>query len=128
MVKTSIIRTSIGLNNVAPRGNIERLSQKKVDTKLAARAARWEAAHMNGNEIFPLWAIAILVGNYAGIENAKLNILSSSFIALRILFNFIYANQSSQLQGFFRSLVWAIGASLPLYILTMSANAVRLRQ
>ncbi|KAF8069083.1 hypothetical protein FPV67DRAFT_1669114 [Lyophyllum atratum] len=125
-LKSSLIRRTAGFDNVEPRANVARLAQKKVSPEIAGRAARLEAAHMNGNEIYPLWGIAVLAANYAKMDNQTLNILSLSFIGLRVLYNFIYANQKNQFHGSIRTLVWMAGTSLPLYILIKAANAVRL--
>ncbi|KAF5379150.1 hypothetical protein D9615_006062 [Tricholomella constricta] len=125
VLKGGLILKSIGFNNVAPRGNMARLAEKKVSPEIAAKAARLEAAHLNGTETFPLWAVAILVGNYANVDHQTLNKLAFAYVALRITFNTVYANQKTQLHGMIRSLVWTAAISIPLYILVKAANIVR---
>ncbi|GLB42189.1 putative MAPEG family protein [Lyophyllum shimeji] len=67
--------------------------------------ARSEASHLNGLETFPSWSIANLAGDFAKIDHRKLNILSLSFIGLRILYNAIYAKQPTRLHGAIRNFV-----------------------
>ncbi|RDB27850.1 hypothetical protein Hypma_002139 [Hypsizygus marmoreus] len=122
--KGALVNQTVGYNNVAPRGNVARLTEKHPE--IAARAARMESAHMNGNETFPLWAIAILAANYAQIDNYTLNIAALSYTAFRILYNWVYINQKTQVQGYMRTLVWTIGIAHPIVLLFKAANAIRL--
>lgn len=62
VLKIVLLRKAGGFNNIDPRGNVARLAQKRVALETATKAARLEASHMNGNETFPLWSIAILAG------------------------------------------------------------------
>jgi len=127
VLKTILIRRTIGFNNIQPRDNVARLAERKeVAPEITARAARLVAANLNGNETFPLWSIAVLAGNYARMNNETLNTLALSYVALRILFNYVYANQKTSFHAFIRSAVWTVGISLPLYILLKAANIVQL--
>jgi len=124
LLKSSMLRKINAFNNVTPRANVARLAEKKVDPKIAARAARMEGAHLNGNETFPLWAVAVLAANYAKLDNHTINTVAVSYIGLRILFNWVYINHTAQAVGHIRSVIWTAGIGLPLYLLVKSANAV----
>ncbi|GJJ15216.1 hypothetical protein Clacol_009492 [Clathrus columnatus] len=95
--KYRLINGTIGFDNVNPRDtDKETLIKRGMSAELAAKAERMTGAHRNGNEVFPLWAAAVLVGNQAGIEQSKLNILSLVFVASRLVFNYIYINQTTK--------------------------------
>ncbi|EPQ50925.1 hypothetical protein GLOTRDRAFT_141378 [Gloeophyllum trabeum ATCC 11539] len=122
-LRTSYITKVAGrFNNADPRGNVKRLLEKNPEA--GARAARMEAANANGNEILPLWAAAVLAGNYAGLENKTLNVCSAAFIALRALYNYIYVNQKTHSQGNLRTITWFAGVFIPLGLLIKAANKV----
>ncbi|TFK34517.1 hypothetical protein BDQ12DRAFT_726909 [Crucibulum laeve] len=128
-LKGATIQGIAGLNklfhSVDPRGNVARLSEKKINPDVVARIKRMEGAHFNGVESFPLWSLAVLVGNYAGLDNQTLNIVSSLYLFSRVVYNQIYINQTTEKQGSFRSIVWATGLTLPFYLLIKAANIVR---
>ncbi|KAF9459654.1 hypothetical protein BDZ94DRAFT_1267706 [Collybia nuda] len=128
VLKGALITKAAGsYNNVAPRTNVSRLTTKKVDPEITARVARMEAAHMNGNENFPIWAAAVLAGHVVGIDHQTLNTVALAHIILRIMYNYIYINQSSQIQGAIRSAIWTSAISLPFYLFIKAANIVRVR-
>ncbi|KAJ7449411.1 hypothetical protein B0H11DRAFT_1816716 [Mycena galericulata] len=123
VLKTVAIQRTKGYNNVAPRGNIQRISgDKAIPPELAARIARMEGAHLNGYENFPLWATAVLAGNFAGVDNYTLNIISIAYVCGRILYNFIYINQSTRLHSSLRTLTWFSVSALPIYLLFAAAG------
>ncbi|KDQ54376.1 hypothetical protein JAAARDRAFT_60758 [Jaapia argillacea MUCL 33604] len=137
--RLALVGKTIGPQNLAPRAGVQRLTEK--DPLLGAKAARMEAAHQNGNEIFPLWIAAVFAGHLAGIDNYTMNTYSIAFIALRVVYNYIYVNQSTNIVAASRSLVWLAGfgervvrlahlvilkkpPGLPMTILVKAANKV----
>lgn len=61
----------------------------KVNKAVIQRLQQIRAAHANGLETFPLFAIAVLVGNYARLPVAQLNSVSSQIVVSRIVFNLV---------------------------------------
>lgn len=128
-LKVLLINKYAGFNNVAPRGNVNKMKSKNiVPYEFAEKAARLEASHFNGNEILPMWVAAVLAGNYAKLSHKTLNLFSIAFIVSRILYNYIYANQTTREQSLTRSATWWISIGLPLAIITKAANKLRLAQ
>jgi len=122
-MKGLIMRKAGTFDNVQPRSSIARLSEKKnVPPELVARLARMEGAHMNGLEILPFFGLAVLAGNYAGVDNYTLNKISGLYILTRILYNYIYINQVTQRGSAFRSIVWIISLGFPSYLFLKAAQ------
>ncbi|EIN09665.1 hypothetical protein PUNSTDRAFT_65822 [Punctularia strigosozonata HHB-11173 SS5] len=107
---------------IQPRAQMKRLQDK--NPTVFARADRMFSAHANGNEIFPLWAAAVLAGNLAGLDHETLNIYALTFIGLRLLYNTIYISDSLNriAGGGLRTIVWIASVVTPLVILFKSAN------
>ncbi|KDQ54380.1 hypothetical protein JAAARDRAFT_209471 [Jaapia argillacea MUCL 33604] len=106
--------------SLAPRAGIQRLTEE--DPLLGAKAARMEAAYQNGNKMFPLWTAAVFAGHLAGLDNYAVNTYSIAFIILRMVYNYIYVNQSTNIVAATRSLVWLAGFGVRMTILTKAAN------
>ncbi|KAF9051326.1 hypothetical protein BJ165DRAFT_1447993 [Panaeolus papilionaceus] len=97
---------------------MSRLVEKKgVDPALVAKAARAEGAHLNGVEALPFFGIAVLAGNYAGIDNYTLNVACGFYLVTRMLFNYIYINNTTGTTANIRSLVWILSLGTPFYLL-----------
>ncbi|KAF7321075.1 hypothetical protein HMN09_00194900 [Mycena chlorophos] len=109
---TLIMRHTQAFTNVTPRTNGSRAAaEKNLPPDISAKILRLEGAHMNGNENLPIWFAAIvghIVGNMAKLDNYTLNMLSLSYICGRMLFNYIYYQQRTELQGALRSTVFFI--------------------
>ncbi|PPQ72874.1 hypothetical protein CVT24_001548 [Panaeolus cyanescens] len=135
--KSAMLTKARAFNNVVPRSNISRLADKKhVPQDVAARAARAEGAHLlglaltlsiippdqNGVEAMPFFGLAVLAGNYAGIDNYTMNVTCGFYLLSRMLFNYIYLNQTTRTMGNIRSLVWLLSLGAPFYLLGKSAS------
>ena len=71
-------------------------------SKLEGAAQRAHATHLNSFEAFPLFAVAVIVAQMNGADQARVDLLALSFIGLRVLYGILYlANQAT-----FRSLSW----------------------
>ncbi|EGO04006.1 hypothetical protein SERLA73DRAFT_175731 [Serpula lacrymans var. lacrymans S7.3] len=126
-LKTVTITSTIGFDNVNPRGNVQRAADsKKLSPELAAKVRRMEAAHMNGNETLPIWIAAILAGNFVGLDHETLNKASLIFVSLRALYNWVYIQQKTEVQGFMRTAVYFAGISVPFSLLMQAGNKARL--
>ena len=73
--------------------------------KLEGAAQRAHAAHLNSFEAFPLFAVAVIVAQMSGADQAYIDMLALSFIGLRILYGILYLANKATL----RSLVWLAG-------------------
>ncbi|EKM57676.1 uncharacterized protein PHACADRAFT_138913 [Phanerochaete carnosa HHB-10118-sp] len=99
------LSSTIGWNNVQPRSNMARLKDnQKLDQATRDRLARMIGAHENGMENLPLWIGAVLAGYTAGIPHSTLNTFAVGYVGLRLLYNFIYINQTTEAVG---NLRWA---------------------
>ncbi|KAI5122626.1 hypothetical protein M0805_008715 [Coniferiporia weirii] len=125
-MKFALIDKTIGYNNLQPRSNTKRLLEDpKVPREIALRAERLEGAHLNGNEVFPLWVAAVLAGNHAGISNGTLNFVSAAFISFRLLYNYVYITQSTSAISWVRSTIFFTSLGFPMYLLIKAGNIVR---
>ena len=70
--------------------------------KLEGAAQRAHAAHLNSFEAFPLFAVAVIVAQQTGADQARIDLLALSFIGLRVLYGILYMANKAPL----RSLVW----------------------
>ncbi|KAJ7474132.1 hypothetical protein FB451DRAFT_1398130 [Mycena latifolia] len=65
------------INSLQPRGNTSRVSaDKQVPAAISARIERMEGTHLNDNKNFPIWVAAVLVGNFARLDNYTMNVIS----------------------------------------------------
>jgi uncharacterized MAPEG superfamily protein len=55
----------------------------RAPASVVARAHRADAAHQNGMESFPLFAVAVLAAHVTGVEEASVNSLTLAYLALR---------------------------------------------
>ncbi|EIM89260.1 uncharacterized protein STEHIDRAFT_119948 [Stereum hirsutum FP-91666 SS1] len=118
--KFRLIKNTIGWDNVQPRQNRDRVAAKAP--QILGKVDRYQGAHDNGHEIFPLWAAAVLAGNYAGLSQSTLNAFSLTFVGLRLLYNYIYINQSSRGSSAARSLTYFGGLLTPLGLFVAAVN------
>ncbi|KAJ7474118.1 hypothetical protein FB451DRAFT_284523 [Mycena latifolia] len=124
-LKHATIKKVKGWDNVQPRANTSRVAaDKTVPPAIAARIERMEGAHLNGNENFPIWVAAVLAGNFAGLDNRTLNVVSIAYICGRVLFNLIYINQQTHVQSVMRTIVFFSSLSLPMYLLFAAAGKI----
>ena len=97
-----------GYDNHHPRDQASRL------TDWGKRAL---AAHLNGFEIFPAFAAAVILAHLANADAMSISVLSVTFVASRLVYVYMYLIDKSTL----RSLVWGIGV---LCIILMFVRAI----
>ncbi|KAJ7270938.1 hypothetical protein C8J57DRAFT_1320093 [Mycena rebaudengoi] len=126
--KFFLIEKLKGYKNLEPRQNTHRIVQDKaIPPAIAARIQRMEGAHLNGYENFPIWIAAILAGNFAGLDNYTLNVVSLTYISGRSLYNYLYFNQATEFQSWLRSSVYfgsLCERTLPMYLIFKSAAKI----
>lgn len=94
----------------------------KATPELVAKVERYQGAHENAAEINPFWIGAVLAGHFAGLESRYLNLASVAFIGMRVLYNYVYVNQSSQKQSYLRTIVWFAGFMIPIALFVQAGN------
>ncbi|THH04393.1 hypothetical protein EW145_g5550 [Phellinidium pouzarii] len=123
-----LIDKTIGYNNLQPRSNTKRLVEDScIPREVALRVERLEGAHLNGNEVLPLWIGAVLAGNQAGISNETMNAASVGFIVSRFLYNYVYINHTTSSLSWLRSALFFTGLGFPMYLFVKAGNIVRER-
>ena len=86
---------------------------------------RCEGAHANGIENLGFFATSVLAGNFAGLPAQTLNALSAGYVVSRVLYNFIYINNTTAKMPTMRSLVFMIGIGLIITLYVKSGIAVK---
>ncbi|RXW22099.1 hypothetical protein EST38_g3764 [Candolleomyces aberdarensis] len=123
VIKVNLLKQVGGYNNLEPRQNIAKLGSKPgVEDKLKAKIARVEGTHNNGLESFPLFAISVLVANHAGLAQSSINKTAALYLASRVLYSYIYIQQSRQWHSSTRTLVWLVGVGSSISLLIRGAN------
>lgn len=79
---------------------------REQQAKLTGWGKRALGAHLNSFEIFPAFAIAVIMAHISGVDENKLALLSVTYILSRICYTFLYLTNKSTL----RSLAMFIGA------------------
>jgi uncharacterized MAPEG superfamily protein len=72
-------------------------------------------AHVNSLEVFPFFAVAMLVALQAGMGGGLLNVLGIVWIALRVAYIYAYLKDMPKL----RSPLWMLGMVVAIAILTL---------
>jgi uncharacterized MAPEG superfamily protein len=85
-----------GYNNCYPRDQ---------QAQLTGWGKRALSAHLNGFEIFPAFAVSVIIAHLAGVNEQYLTLLSITFIASRILYIGLYLADRDRM----RSTIWSIG-------------------
>lgn len=88
---------------------------------------RAEGAQTNGFENLGLFAAAILAGNFAGLPNETLNLLSGGYVASRVLYNLIYINHTTEVGAAARTVTFFTGLGFVMTLFVKSGNAIRER-
>jgi uncharacterized MAPEG superfamily protein len=84
--------------------------QKQDDLK-----RRTYAAHLNGFEVFPLFAAGVIVAHLTHATQSTIDILAISFIAIRVVYVWCYMSDRSSL----RSLVWFFGLGVTIALFSI---------
>jgi uncharacterized MAPEG superfamily protein len=108
---------------------IRTLSNSKITLLTAeqtkARILRCEGAQTNGFENLGLFATAVLAGNLAGLTAQTLNAFSGGYCLSRIVYNFIYINNTSEAMANTRTVVFLAGIGQIFTLFIQSGNILR---
>lgn len=105
-----------GLVQLARKGGVSNNNPRDGYAALTdARAKRAYAAHQNSFEVFPFFAVAVLVALQAGYGTWILNVLCLLWLATRGVYIYAYLNDRASL----RSAVFGAGLLVVLAIITI---------
>jgi uncharacterized MAPEG superfamily protein len=96
-----------GYDNAAPRAFLSRLEGWRA-------RANW--AHQNHFEAFPPFAAGVILAEMAHASQARIDVLAVVFVALRILYTFIYISNVAAL----RSVIWAGALACSVWLIILS--------
>ncbi|KAI1097575.1 hypothetical protein F4804DRAFT_160223 [Jackrogersella minutella] len=103
-----------------PRVFTQALEKADMDKKLRGRLQRAEAAGANGFETLGFYAAAVTAGNAGGLSAEALNNLTLTYLASRVLYNWVYIwGQENRKLIPLRTHVWSVGmvASMAMFVL-----------
>ncbi|PWN19781.1 hypothetical protein BCV69DRAFT_283884 [Microstroma glucosiphilum] len=109
----------------APRSYVASMQKKQNKTETDLRFLRAEAAHLNGFETLALYAVAISIGNVAGLPTSQLNSLSLFYILSRIIFILSYIFLSTPTLWWIRSLSYFGGIAVIFRLFWSAAAALQ---
>ncbi|CZR64805.1 uncharacterized protein PAC_14704 [Phialocephala subalpina] len=113
-------------DNRSPRTYADNVAKDQtLDKATKALILRSEGAQTNGFENLPLISTAILAGNLAGLPSSTLNTLSFSYLATRVLYNFIYINNTSLAMANLRSVVFVTGVGICFTLFVKAGNVLK---
>ncbi|KAJ3165853.1 hypothetical protein HDU88_003725 [Geranomyces variabilis] len=126
VIKHAVVFRATGKwNNISPRTTIDSI-KGRVPAATHDMAHRANAAHLNGLENFPTFAIAIIMGNITALPVETLNKCAGIFLAARFLYNFVYIANTNRVTAAFRSALWGIGVG-SCFTLMFKAAALSLK-
>ncbi|MCJ1259051.1 hypothetical protein MMC24_006886 [Lignoscripta atroalba] len=113
-------------DNTNPRSLVTKISaDQTLDQATKDRIVRAEAAQQNGVENVALFAAAVLAGNMARLDNWWLNTLSGGYLASRMVYIFVYVNNTSEGLAAARTGVFFVGLGLICTLFVQAANKLR---
>ena len=100
-----LTKLPVGFAMAKMPGGYDNSEPREQQATLTGWGKRALGAHMNGFEIFPAFAAAVIMAHIVGVDEHKLTILSITFIISRLLYILLYLANKDRL----RSLVWFVG-------------------
>ncbi|ESZ95214.1 hypothetical protein SBOR_4393 [Sclerotinia borealis F-4128] len=113
-------------DNRFPRDFPQRLeADQSIDQAKRNRVRRAHAAGSNGYENLGLFAAAVVAGNVAGLSHYTLNALTGGYLISRVVYNFIYVNNTTEGAAATRSVVFLAGIGHIFTLFIKSGNVLR---
>jgi uncharacterized MAPEG superfamily protein len=100
------------IDNHDPRLGMSRLEE--------GRARRANNAQYNAFEAFAPFAAAVLMAQFAGVDDGRIAQLALAFVGLRVLHGVLYVANVHAL----RSLCWALGYACVMWLMVLAAVAI----
>lgn len=97
-------------------GRYNNYEPRKFLAKLEGFRQRSNAAQMNSFEIFPFFAVAVLVALLSGGDTTEIDQLALIFIGSRVVYGICYIANLAIL----RSLVWFVGMTINVMLFTIA--------
>lgn len=88
---------------------------------------RCEGAQANGFENIAFFATAVVAGNLAGLPAQTLNGLSGGYLLSRIVYNYIYINNTTEGMASARTVVFFAGIGQIFALFIKAGNALKNR-
>jgi len=114
--------SGIKVDNKAPRSTIHVAEKKGIPAATLAKYHRLDAAHTNANENFPIFVSAIFAGLVGGLPARQLNTFAGVYLGCRLVYNFSYANQTTEALAGLRSLSFWTATFYAFYIMISAGN------
>ena len=102
-------------DNVSPRYDLDsqkvesRIASGKITREQVDRLKRIYSAHQNSMEHFPVFIGAMLFATVAGLEEGMVNKYGLLYSVVRVLYIWIYANNTTRQAAGIRSVLWWAG-------------------
>eukprot|EP01117_Protostelium_nocturnum_P011262 TRINITY_DN4091_c0_g1_i1.p1 TRINITY_DN4091_c0_g1~~TRINITY_DN4091_c0_g1_i1.p1 ORF type:complete len:158 (-),score=45.81 TRINITY_DN4091_c0_g1_i1:166-639(-) len=126
---TGVVLLGKYYNNADPRNQWGKVATDNVSTaEKRAVASRWHNASSNGYEGFPLFASAVLLGNWARLGGNFMNYFTAGYFAVRGVYTYLYVttpSDASEAHANARTVVWLTGTGLCSYVLVRAANVLK---
>ena len=108
-------------DNLNPRTATPEALRKVMGPAEYETFTRAKGAHNNGHENFPLFAAAVLAGNFAGLNPKALNLAAAAVLVQRVLYTIVYIAANTRRQSFIRTFLWFTQTATNFYILAKAA-------
>jgi uncharacterized MAPEG superfamily protein len=113
-------------DNTQPRSLTQMVAgNQSIDSATKGRIIRAESAQANGFENVGLFAAAVIAGNMANLEIRMLNLLSVGYLASRLIYNYIYINNTTGPLAMTRTAVFISGVGMIWTLFIMAGNTFR---
>lgn len=125
-IATHDAKSSKKFDITQPRSLTASLDQNQsLDKATKDTIIRAEGAQQNGFENLGFFAAAVVAGNVAGLEPMLLNGLAYGYIVTRVLYDFVYINNTSKVAGNGRTAVFLSGVGCCFGLFIAAANKLR---
>eukprot|EP00656_Telonema_subtile_P004137 TRINITY_DN1187_c0_g1_i5.p1 TRINITY_DN1187_c0_g1~~TRINITY_DN1187_c0_g1_i5.p1 ORF type:complete len:167 (-),score=50.09 TRINITY_DN1187_c0_g1_i5:219-719(-) len=128
LIAVALVYLPFGLNLLnkikITGGKVDNVNPRRQAAQLEATHpsfARLSAAEKNGQEAFPLFAAAVLAALQAGVSKELVGLYCTFWCVLRLVYVFIYAIQTNELVGFFRTATWGFSLMIVSKLLVLAA-------
>jgi uncharacterized MAPEG superfamily protein len=113
-------------DNRQPRSLTQMVAaNQSIDSATKGRIIRAESAQQNAFENIGLFAAAVVAGNMASLENRMLNLLSVGYVASRLIYTYIYINNTTGPLAATRTAVFLSGIGMIWTLFIMAGNTLR---
>ncbi|WWC69946.1 uncharacterized protein I206_103890 [Kwoniella pini CBS 10737] len=109
-------------DNRDPRGNIGKVKEAKLSPNAQGKFIRAEAAQENAFQNLPLFAAAVLAGNFARLSPSVLNTTSALYLFFRVAYTIVYINNTSPFLANFRSVTFLAGVATWMSLFIRAGN------